>query len=165
MLLKYEGEPLEHMASDDYWDYDLTLLEAETFIPEQAGHSGKVKGGALLVRAFLYSHAEKKVICEGLFQVGTGKSIERRYTTFGTAAEIAEQRAKRSVTNLDARHLAMMVKLDLQRKAYFSAKSHLQVVSERTTKPFPMTARPSGVAGENSGGEPKTEEAQPQPSE
>lgn len=137
-MLRHYGEKLDHFDSEEYWDYDLTLLQLTKHIPEQAGHTGKHRGGALLVRAFLYSHQEKKVICEGIYQVGTGESVSIEYTTFGTASERASQRAQMDAKNLGAREMAMAVDLDLRRKAYYSANSHLKVVTERTSKPFPM---------------------------
>jgi hypothetical protein len=131
-MLSYYGEKLAHFATDAYWDYDLALLDTSMDIPEQKGHSGTPRGGTLVVRAFLYSHKDKKVICEGLYQVGTGESVTIEYTTFGTAQERAAQSANVNAANLGANELTMLVELDLRKKAYYSANSHLRVVEERT---------------------------------
>lgn len=118
------------IAADSYWDYELTTLTLREEIPEQS-NQGKIRAGQRLVRALLYSYADDKVICEGLYVVGNGDQIKISYTSYGTPAELAREReaANSNPGKLDKKHRAMAVELDLTKKAYYAAHNKLFVVT------------------------------------
>ena len=118
-------DDIRPLKKPEGWGYDLTLLDLAVEIPEQ-GNSGVATGGGKVVRALLYSHQDERVVCEGIYQVGTGETISLTYKTY-VDFPTPEEPGK-----LDANMLSQAVRLDLAKKAYYSAGSKMQAVTGRT---------------------------------
>lgn len=119
---------LRQILSDEYWTHALALLWLETAVPSQEGGTDTVAGGSLAAAALLYSFADKRIVCEGAYTVGTGESADFTYTEFrAPGAGKAEADGRR----LSATDKEFVVELDLQRKAFYSAPSHWRQVTGR----------------------------------